>query len=655
MTHTRRLLLTGCSFLALASTGWAQEVTELDPIHVSLVDDGQENIESTGGMVIDQADIQALDPQNMSDLFSRESAVTVSGGAGPSKRIHVFGIEQSQLAVTVDGMPEVGSSWHHTGSTVIDPAFLKAVEVEAGAAAADAGFAAGAGAIRYETVDADDMLEDGQNIGGLVKLSYGTNGQGYNGTLGTYGRYKGADWLLVLHQQDGGDNYDAGNGDEILGTEPAASGILAKAGYEFDTHRVELSFQHDEDNADRTIKMNLGLEGDDELYPMEVISDRFSVTYTTIAPTELWDPEFQIYATEFTYDRPDYAVDSTNGDMYLKEEQLGGKFQNTFLVGPGNITAGVDFNDHDYHVDAYDDTPTRDFDTQQVGAYAQGRFEFANGIDISAGVRADFMEFTDWNDEEFSDSGTSANLTVSYEFVPGFEVFAGASQTWMGYDVGEYGYLHARDETFTTDSDFKATTADNVKVGFNAGRGPWQGGITYFETNIDNVSYYGYSSDTYMLYNAYDLRSVGYTINGSYAWDTGRVGVTYTDAHTTENGEEAAPDGGYITPVGETATLFVDQTFEQIGLTVGGTVEWAGSLNGDWGSQPKMDPYTVVNAYAEWTPEQLGDTTFRLAVENLFDETYAERSSYSYSEARGGIDPIYGAGLTVTAGVTIKF
>src|SRR5690606_23664447 len=137
----RLLPLAGVSTLALVqSAALAQEPAAGAPIvlaPITLVADGEENIEATGGVVVTREDIEALQPTDPSELFARESAVTVSGGAGPSKRIHVFGMEQSNLAVTVDGVPQGVTSWHHTGSNVIDPAFLRSVEVEAGAAAAD--------------------------------------------------------------------------------------------------------------------------------------------------------------------------------------------------------------------------------------------------------------------------------------------------------------------------------------------------------------------------------------------------------------------------------------------------------------------------------------------------------------------------------------
>lgn len=104
------------------------------------------------------------------------------------------------------------------------------------------------------------------------------------------------------------------------------------------------------------------------------------------------------------------------------------------------------------------------------------------------------------------------------------------------------------------------------------------------------------------------------------------------------------------------ATLYVDQEFAQYGLKVGGSIEWAGSLDGaNWGSQYPLDAYTVVNAYTEWTPKKLDGLTLRLAVDNLLDETYFERSSYATSSARGGIDPIYAEGRTFTISATKKF
>ncbi|MFV0428736.1 MAG: TonB-dependent receptor domain-containing protein [Arachnia sp.] len=656
MFRFRTLILSSASGLALCSAAAAQETIVLDPIFVTLVEDGQENVEATGGAEITEADIEALQPQNVTELFSRESSVTVAGGGGPARRIHVLGMEQSNLAVSIDGVPQVATSWHHTGSSVFDPAFLKSVEVEAGAAAADSGFAAAAGAVRYTTVSALDLLEPGRTVGGRARLSYGTNGRGVSGSLAGFGQYNGFDYLLMLSGQDG-DDYESGDGTTILGTRPAASGALAKLGYQTDEHRIELTYQHDSDKADRTIKMNLGLASDTDLYPMDVTRDVVKLTYTSVAPTATWDPTVEIYYSNNAYWRPDYATGTraTNGDMDLDEDQLGGKIQNVFSLAMGSVTTGIDFNQHDYSVDAYGDNMdgVRSFSTSQIGAYMQARLELGR-FDLSTGARFDAQRFDDWNGERHDDAGASYNATLSYAITDGLEVFAGASRTWLGYVIGDYAYLHARSgpaaDGYYPVGDFGTGEAENFKVGFNYSNGAFNGGVTYFDTTVNGRPLYGSAS----LTNDAKMESKGITLNASRSYGAGRVGFTYTAVDTKYDGADSVPDGSSFMPVGDTASIYIDHTLPAYDLTVGATAKWAAGIAYD---DPfvDQDSYTVVNTYASWTPPALRGATLRLGVDNLFDETYYERSSYAESSARGGIAPIYAPGRVISVSASMDF
>ncbi len=657
----RLLPLAGVSTLALVqSAALAQEPATGAPIvlaPITLVADGEENIEATGGVVVTREDIEALQPTDPSELFARESAVTVSGGAGPSKRIHVFGMEQSNLAVTVDGVPQFGNSWHHTGSNVIDPAFLKSVEIEAGAAAADAGFAASAGALRYETLGARDMLTDGRSTGGRAALSYGSNGRGVAGSLAGYGVYEGFDYFAMIHAADG-DNYENGDGYEILGSKPAAEGALLKLGYEFDSHRIELAYEFNRDEADRVAKMNMDLgAGDATPFPLKVTRSTLSLKYTTTAPTDAWDPVALLYVGRSEYWRPNYyPAPRTNGDMILDAQTIGGVLKNTFTLEQGTITAGVDWAYDDYRIDNYGDRgpafAVRTLETMQLGAFVQGRFEFDNGIDLSTGLRFDYQRFTDWNGERHTDSGASVNGTVSYEFAEGYEVFAGASRTWSGYDIGQYAYLHARDAIVVAD-DFEPATARNVKAGLNASQGNWTGNITFFDTRLKNLA----NDYVPSLANTAEYRSKGYTLQGNYSWGLGRVGASFTDADVTQNGVNVLPAGGTVVPVGKLATLFVDQEIPQYNLKVGGTIEWSGKLSTEEMQAAGFEDhnsYTVVNVYGEWRPQNYQNVAVHLNVDNLLDETYYERSSYVQGGPRD-VGPLYAPGRTVTLGVKMDF
>ncbi len=103
--------------------------------------------------------------------------------------------------------------------------------------------------------------------------------------------------------------------------------------------------------ADRLIKMNMGLPGDTE-YPLEVARDSVNIKYTRTDATDMWDPEVQFYYNRNDYWRSDYQ-NRTNGNMILKEDLYGGKLQNTFTIDYGKITAGIDFGKHDYNTDNY--------------------------------------------------------------------------------------------------------------------------------------------------------------------------------------------------------------------------------------------------------------------------------------------------------------
>lgn len=663
--------LAGVSIFALLhSAAFAQDTSGGAAVlpTLTLIANGAENIEATGGAVVTREDIEALAPADNSELFARESAVSVSGGAGPSKRIHVFGIEQSQLAVTVDGVPQGPTTWHHTGSNVIDPAFLKSVEVEAGAAAADAGFAAGAGAVRYETVGARDLLADGRTIGGRAAISYGSNGRGVGGSLAGFGVRDGFDWFVMVHGQDG-DNYEAGNGHEMPGTEPAAQGALMKLGYEAEGHRVELAYEHARDDADRVIKMNMDLNGDRAVYPLKVTRDTLSLTYRTTAPSATWDPEVKLYHSSNGYRRPNYALgdlaggtDRINGDMVLDRDTFGGVVKNTFALLQGTVTAGIDFANDDYKVDNYGDHSTaqprvRNFSTMQMGAFVQARVEFDSGFDLSTGVRYDHHRLTDWNSHRFTDDGASANATLSYRINDAVELFAGASHTWMGFDVGEYGLLHARDASFATDPGYDPATARTYKLGVNASHENWRAGLTFFDIRLDGLA--EYDTEAGYLTNGDEGRSRGFTLNGAYDWGTGRIGATYTKADVTVDGDDALPSGGTFMPVSDLATLYVDQALPAHDLKVGGTVEWAGKLSDGAMTAAGFadhDSYTVVNAYAEWAPPQMKGAAIRLGVDNLLDETYYERTSYVARQVgTRDIQPALAPGRTVTLGLTMNF
>lgn len=162
------------------------------------------------------------------------------------------------LTVAVDGVLQSNRAFHHVAANAFDIGVLKSIRIDAGIAAADTGPNALAGAVIMETVDAADVLTEGDNFGGTVRLSYGDNGKTFGRSLTLSGRAEGFE-VLAYAKSMTGDDYVDGSGNTVEGTAADMQSVLLKFAYESDQgHRIELSGQQITDNALRPYRANIG-------------------------------------------------------------------------------------------------------------------------------------------------------------------------------------------------------------------------------------------------------------------------------------------------------------------------------------------------------------------------------------------------------------
>lgn len=653
---TRRAWLCGASLMALAAAGAtrAQEVTDLGTIYLTF----GATVEARGGSDLDAEDLDAVAPTKLSDLYGREAAVQVGGGAPASQRAYIHGFEESKMAVTVDGARQSGNFWHHNGTGVIDTAFLKSVAVSPGVAGADEGFATGAGALRYETVDAADLLAEGDSFGGRASLMAGTNGMGVKGTLALYGIEGGFDWLAILSSHHG-DAYENGDGVEQRGTEPALDSGLLKLGHTGETgNRLEFSLERSEDDALRLLRLNM--DGVGGTYPENLnIMTRTTATlrFSTEAPTEGWDPVAELWFNDFDLERPDNGYTRPSGAFNLYAETFGGKAQNSFALGAGTVTAGIDFMSYDVELDrfAYPGIAAARLDesARQVGVFAQGEMDLGNGFGLDAGLRFDRQVFDAVDGQRFEDTGVSANATLSWDVSDSLNLFASAGRSWMGLEQGEVALYHARDYTF--DPAIESAWAENYRIGLNYAAGPWEAGLSLFDTTLHNPLAYDFT--TSQRVSGEDLRSKGFDLSLAYGWDRGRAGLKLTHADITYDSQTVTPGFTEAAPMGTTLSLYADHRMESWDLAVGASVEYAAELDDSdliAAGYLAQQEYAVVDLYAEWTPDAVRGLSLRLGVDNLLDETYVARGTYPDFPGRG-IDAVESPGRTVSLTATLVF
>lgn len=639
---TKATLLMAASCIAV-STAHAQEAEPLDL--------GDIRIESAdaqallGNDTVTEEEIEQRNPSTIADVFVGESSVTVSGGAAIAQKVIVNGIEESLLSVTIDGARQNKGAFHHTGNVLIDPALLKKVEISKGLAPADAGPGALAGAIAYETKDAGDLLDDGDNFGGQLTLGTDTNAGGLRSTLSIFGREGGFEYLLSGTRHDS-DDYEDGDGTTIQGTGADLTDYFAKLAYESDTgHRFSFASSKTEDTGLRLGQTRGGLTfirpdfasvvGLDGVL-VEALARRTSHTfsYKNTQPEGWFAPEVQLTWNEQKVD--------VIGSVGINKS-FSGTFKNEFLLANGTLTAGLDFFRDTAEIDASTGVTGKETH-ENIGLFAQARQDLNDRISVSYGARFDTQKFEGADGSDFDDSGFSVNGAVDVILTDTLTFNAGVASSWGGYELGEAALVNFGGP-WTYDG-FGTSRARAGRIGLRYDNGLWQLSGAFFRTEVDDI-HNVFGADRAVTN---DLTSRGVEASVGYRTDRGFARLNYTRADVELDDETITTTSYYLgRPIGH---LFALETGWEVsdGWTVGGSAEVA--LDND-DTEVKLDGYEVVNAFVSYTPPGMENLNVRFDVRNLFDETYAKRSSDGLDSAR--VVPLTEPGRTFALTATIRF
>ncbi|MFV1462957.1 TonB-dependent receptor plug domain-containing protein [Phaeobacter sp. JH57H1] len=629
------LLMTGllCSTaltLFSATTGYAQDdtVLSLDPILVKQRDSDGEAADRATAVYVADAEIERAAMGDLKDLFAGIASVSVGGAIPVAQKIYVNGIDMLKLAVQVDGVSQNNRVFHHASANAFDPGLMKSVRVDPGVAPADAGPGALAGRVVMETIDAEDILTDGQAIGGKARLSYGENGDTFGSSLTLAGQADGFE-ILLYGKRMTGDDYTDGAGNTVGGTRSDLTAGLLKLAYQTDEgHRFEFSGQQMQDTALRNRRANFGTAS---FNPLDTVYDTkrtvYSLRYEDVNGGGNWDPSATIGFSE-----------NEIGSIGTTETSVGvtrtysATFQNRFHLSESDtITAGVDFQDQK-------STASGDFwgsnrpseQSRTVGVFAQARLQPSDRLKVSAGLRYDWNDFTG---QDFGQSGSpyqqdssglSGNLSIVYSVNDALSLRAGYSNVFGGIGV-EDNFLFFRDWDYSA---LKPRRASNVVIGADWQSGNWTLGAEAFQTRIDDTR-----DVAGPVVTSYDFESRGYNLGATYGWEGGFARLTFSDSETRVNG---APASGYYlldsgAPIGQVLALEVQQELPQWNLVVGGHIDAAFDYDqqlNEAEATTKLEGYEVLNLFAEYRPAAYDNVSIRAEINNVFDRQYADRATY---------------------------
>ncbi|MDS7594630.1 TonB-dependent receptor [Agrobacterium tumefaciens] len=639
------------------ATTSTDEGNVLAPIVIEAQDIGQGDIAET---IIGTRQLERLNPVNIADVFREEAGIQVGSSLPMSQKVYVNGIEETNLAISIDGARQNNKVFHHNATNLIDPSILRAIDVDAGIAPADAGPGALAGAISYETKKVADLLDEGKSLGGLVTSTYDLNSHTAVTGISGYGSKEGLDFLGYLTLGKGNE-FNDGGGNEVEGTKTNIVSGLGKIGYEFESgDRLEISHDRVEDDAPRPYRANSGFVATPRTWEPRLRDYRLArqntvITYTDETPEQWWDPKVILAygATKVTI--PIYGSSGRLYDDTGETSSLNGKFENKFSFDIGNVVSGIDFySDRAELHDPYEAGRESAFN---LGAYTQARLEPWDRTRLSFGGRVDRQRFTGVNGQDFSDSGISANISGEYDLTDIFSAKAGFSRVWAGVPLTENFIINPRWDY--GDDGPESVTARNYLIGLTARHHGFMAEASLFGTDIADARVPVHNPAAGGALRQRDLRSRGFEIGVGYESTGGYAKAKYVHIDVDVDGRPASSDSGnYLaSPVGDIITVSAARVFEDLNLTIGGDIEIAPEYDHvDENAQSRRIPYaayTVVNAFAEWKPERLRNITFRAEVRNLFNETYSQRATYG--QEFGNVTPLSEPGRSFLIAAKAKF
>lgn len=585
----------------------------------------------TGQIEVDEEDLKAAETGGLADLFRSEPGVIVDGGIAMTERVYVNGIDQEQMAVTIDGAMQNNRMWHHTATNLIDPGLLKTARVDAGVAPADAGPDALGGSIEYETKSALDLLEEGRNFGGKLTTGYDSNGDTATGALTLYGRQGPVD-ALIYAKRANGDDYEGGNGETVKYTGADLSSYMVKLGAEANGWRFEYGGIQVKDDSLRPYRPNVvdfvGRDSAPRYFNMTQTTHTLKFSRTE-ATSDLFNPELLISSSRHELIATNLPrEDGRDPNRAAGDgESFSGVLQNHFRIGQTEISAGVDVHNRTSSLDDYyineDDQEVRTYfreDSHNTGAFVQARGSFGQ-FDYSTGLRYDWNRFYGTGGNEFKSQGASANANLTWNATDSLSFDVGYSTVFGGIPLNQ-GYVLYQDGDYTN---LRSARSQNAIIGATWEQGGTTIGGEWFRTKIGNAR-----SDSKLK----EIRSEGWRVSLGQSWDGGSASLNYSDIDVEVDGKSPTSNDvrGFGTVPGRVLTFTANHEVMR-GLTVGGVIEHtfdepSRAKVSDFGDLQDYKGYTVVNLYGEYTPARYENLTIRAEINNLFDEDYVDRASY---------------------------
>ncbi|CDZ85275.1 bifunctional enterobactin receptor/adhesin protein [Citrobacter koseri] len=624
--------------LAIVSTLPRAAYATTDDITVTATGNARSTFEAPMMVsVIDTSDPENQTASSAADLLRPVPGITLSGsGRTNGQDISMRGYDRRGVLILVDGVRQ-GTDTGHLNSTFLDPALIKRIEIVRGPSALLYGSGALGGVISYETADAKDLLQEGQNSGFRVFGTGGTGDHSLGMGASAFGRTDNLDGLVAWSSRDRGD-LRQGDGSTAPNDESINNMLAKGTWYINDAQALSGSLRYYNNDAQEPKNpQTIDASTSNPLVDRSTIQRDMQLSYRIAPQGNDWlNADAKVYWSEARIN----AQNIDNTGEFRKQTTKGGKVENrTRLFSDAFASHLLTYGGEYYRQEQKPGGVTTGF--------PEAKIDFSSGwlqdeitlrdlpVTLLGGTRYDnYRGSSDGYDDVDADKWSSrAGLTVSpTDWLMLFGSYAQAFRApTMGemyndakhFSIGSFytNYWvpnpNLRPETNETQEYGFGLRFDNLMLSNDA----LEFKASYFDTKAkDYISTtVDFAAATTMSYNVPNAKIWGWDVMTKYTADLFSLDVAYNRTRGKDK-----DTGEYISSINpDTVTSKLNIPVAQSGFSVG----WVGTfadrsthISSEYSKQPG---YAVNDFYVSYQGQQaLKGMTTTLVLGNAFDKEY---------------------------------
>jgi len=631
--------LAGAGGAALAQS--APEPMMLDEVILGYSGDGTPVTAGENTRALDLEDLREQGGTTAIDDILRQqtSVFTQSNPGNPGVAVNIRGFEGSgRVAMSVDGVPQNFRFTGHAaqGYAYVDENLLAGIDITRGAVTTTGGTGL-SGAVNFRTLSAEDVVE-GEGFGGIVRLTYGSNGDDVSAMTGIGYRDDRFDMFVAASGRDA-DDYEDADGDAVADSDKDIQSGLIKFGYRIDA-RQKLSFSAM--RYDTTFAANS--------YEQNLTSDTFTLGYDFDAGDRLINLDVNLYYAEVENEYVDYVGTSSFGGSSvgrkLVTKTTGGDLTNISEFDFGGWSL-VSINGAEYSQDELSGSdggvnPT-DGDSTRAAIFSENIFTHGD-LEITFGLRGNLYDLegeTDSGPLDQDHESLDPKLTVAYWVTNWLQPYVTWSKTMRAPTLQEtmLGGTHPGGGTsgMIANPDLEPETSKGFDVGFNLQSHDLirpgdrlSGRVNYYHMDVEDyvLASFGFTNafgETGTAFVNADgtAETSGLEVELEYENDLLIAGLSYTSNDSDMPSQIAGLGTGQYLP-DDTVSLRLTGKFLQDRLRIGGGYNY---VSGGLYSEPystvavdRDDDYDLVDVFAIYEVNE--HVKLQAKVANLFDQDY---------------------------------